>query len=69
MIAIQLLPAASVSTSQHKEFRLANRIGETHNLGKVEGVVADGIENEVLEFVYSSKQVLPERCHCRLNPY
>ena len=35
----------------------------TDNLRQVKGVVADGIEDEVLQLVHHAQQVLPERRH------
>lgn len=35
----------------------------SHNLWEVEGVIADSVEDQILELVDYSKQVLAERCH------
>lgn len=37
---------------------------KTHDLGEVERIVADGIENKVLQFVDRVQQVFPESGHC-----
>lgn len=37
----------------------------TYNLGQVERVIADGVEDEILEFVDGPKQVVAQRGHDR----
>lgn len=34
-----------------------------YNLRKIQGVIANGIENQVLQFVDNSQEIFPERRH------
>lgn len=39
------------------------KVEESHDLWEVEGVIADSVEDQILELVDYPKQVLAERCH------
>jgi hypothetical protein len=41
----------------------ASAVGATYNLGQVEGVIADGVENKVLEPVDDVEELLAQRRH------
>lgn len=40
------------------------RGGEDYNLWQIQGVVANGVEDEILELVDGAEQILAESCHC-----
>jgi hypothetical protein len=35
----------------------------TYNLGEIEGVIANGVEDQVLQLVDGDEQILTESCH------
>jgi hypothetical protein len=37
-----------------------NGTGDTHDLGQVEGVIADGVEDQILQLVDGHQQVIAE---------
>lgn len=37
---------------------------DTHDLREIQGIIADRVEDQVLELVYHTKQILSERGHC-----
>lgn len=40
-------------------------LGQTYNLGQIQGIIADSIEDQVLEFVDRSEEVVAEGSHFR----
>lgn len=38
--------------------------GEDYNLWQIQGVVANGVEDQILELVDGAEQILAESCHC-----
>ena len=43
---------------------MRSRGGEDYNLWQIQGVVANGVEDQVLELVDGAEQILAESCHC-----
>jgi hypothetical protein len=39
------------------------RLCETNNLREIERIIADGVEDQVLQLVYYSKEIFAERSH------
>lgn len=35
----------------------------TYNLGKIQAVSANGVEDQVLQLIHNAKQVIAESCH------
>jgi hypothetical protein len=39
-----------------------------YNLWKIERIIADGVENEVLKLIDSPQKIFPKRSHCASVP-
>ena len=58
MIASLLLPSRALVCAYLTTYR-----EEAYNLGKIERIVADGVEDQILELVDHVQQLLSQRCH------
>lgn len=48
------------SPSQKSESSLPD---QTHNLGQIQGIIPNGIEDQILKLVHCHEQILAQRCH------
>jgi hypothetical protein len=52
-----------INASVRLDDTISREMSGAHNLGEVEGVAADGVEDQVLQLVDSGEQILAERSH------